>query len=1403
MSSVSKYSCKRCGKNFSQKSHFDSHMNRKNPCENVLQKMQEYSEKIKELENNTNSYVNSNNLKTMKKLHESLYNFQGNIFEFMNMFSDEDKMKCRIHEALFIIFGSLGLIEKLQEFTPCTGNFNLRDIAPMKNIYKDLYFNNGEERSICAGSDSSDFTLINKHNSNHYIACSAKYYKNENIGELDIEKIHFYAKKYNEDNNKVDTYLLVPNRKITTEKINRANKTSELLKEAARDCEILDWNDLNDALKNMRNNKITPSSVKNWDENNEKIIVNQRLHGDYVINQTIHFLKEENAKHIVWYVGMRLGKSYMAAGLFHEYNLILNKPKVNYLFITSIPNETTKDRNKWMHVFENNLNLSEFEIITLDGEYNKNNPKPKLKNKNIIFCSVQFLKNKENEEKINTILWLKNIHFDLRITDETHFGLSTSMSKKVLTTYGNNAPTIHTTGTADKVIKFYNIKKNHCIYWTTQDNKFCQQISDEEKRNELIKRKGPIFENILKNYSYRTIEELYNSFPELITFTHDIKKEKKSKIIEKTKNKADGYGWSIEGLQLLVQYHSDNTIEKRAEFQNPQAVCDMWYSIFGKYDEDSILDSDYENCFMERYKNTCQTLNSRTIGNTEEPMIILVFLSNNNIHKTSLAHKELLEKHNIVNNKIHNYLIICTNTIVSNEGIKKRISDATRECKMKKKKGIIVLTGKQGHLGITLPSCDIVILLDNSSKNSDSYHQKKNRCLSDAENKKAGFVFDLNIHRCIKEMISYGNSIGIKGHPTEVIKYLLKNRIICFNIDQWDAKFGEDLLEEYSDDIYEYYSTNNFYDTLHNTFDSIEIKESDFVNGTFVLFNSIFKNVKILKNKKKMITIKQEQEQENINNGIIKGGKKTYLLNNNEDSSDKVSSVEEQSVINPFDILIPITVIHIILTIRMKNVSTLKEMNLEVRKNEELTMILNNQVRLYWGNKITNEQVEMVINILIDYLENDNETSNLIHYIKELFYKNLKDKNEFSKIIDKYFTPQELERKNNAEISTPYFLRADMINKIPEETWKLENVKVLEPCCGKGAFVLDIINKLMFHMRDKIKNEEKRYEEIVTKHLYFADINPLNIHICKLLIDPEEKYNLNCYIGDTLQLNINEKWNINGFDIIINNPPYQDPKGSSNGTLWDKFVKYGIDNLNTNGVLCYVHPSGWRNVDGKFKYLQKEIFNNNLKYLEIHNESDGLKTFNAETRYDWYILEKSNNYDKTTILFEDNKEMIIDVRKLDIIPNGDFELFQELLGNSEDELCEVMHSYSFYDPRKEWMSEYESETHIHPCVYTITHDCEVKKKYTSKNLGHIGVPKLMWSNGRIKSIGSVIDYDGKYGLTCFAYAIVDDKEHLENIKKAFDSYKFRRFMEYCAVGQLTVNFKAIALFKKDFWKHFI
>jgi adenine-specific DNA-methyltransferase len=66
------------------------------------------------------------------------------------------------------------------------------------------------------------------------------------------------------------------------------------------------------------------------------------------------------------------------------------------------------------------------------------------------------------------------------------------------------------------------------------------------------------------------------------------------------------------------------------------------------------------------------------------------------------------------------------------------------------------------------------------------------------------------------------------------------------------------------------------------------------------------------------------------------------------------------------------------------------------------------------------------------------------------FY-NRKDFINFSIWIDKYLIPQDIEKKQNAEVSTPYILRIEMISKIPNEFWKSVR-KVFEPCAGKGGF---------------------------------------------------------------------------------------------------------------------------------------------------------------------------------------------------------------------------------------------------------------------------------------------------------------------------------------------------------------
>src|SRR3990167_2553435 len=187
-------------------------------------------------------------------------------------------------------------------------------------------------------------------------------------------------------------------------------------------------------------------------------------------------------------------------------------------------------------------------------------------------------------------------------------------------------------------------------------------------------------------------------------------------------------------------------------------------------------------------------------------------------------------------------------------------------------------------------------------------------------------------------------------------------------------------------------------------------------------------------------------------------------------------------------------------------------------------------------------------------LKDNTEINQVVMRVKELFNQNINNQHELSKLIDKYLIPQELEKKQNAEVSTPYKLRQEMLDSIDKyapELWKgkltinkqtkkikLKLPKIFEPCCGKGGFLIDIIERLMKGLKNNIPNDEERYKRIVQECLYWSDINPTNIYICKLLLDPYGKYDLKYNEGDTLKLDIKEKWNVKGFDAVIGNPPY-------------------------------------------------------------------------------------------------------------------------------------------------------------------------------------------------------------------------------------------------------------------------
>jgi hypothetical protein len=331
-----------------------------------------------------------------------------------------------------------------------------------------------------------------------------------------------------------------------------------------------------------------------------------------------------------------------------------------------------------------------------------------------------------------------------------------------------------------------------------------------------------------------------------------------------------------------------------------------------------------------------------------------------------------------------------------------------------------------------------------------------------------------------------------------------------------------------------------------------------------------------------------------------------------------------------------------------------------IENNKYIYNILVDQTRSWWGKNIDSKIIKKFINVYIKYMKNDNETNQIIRTVKELFTKNINNSKQLSQLIDKYLIPQELEKKSNAEVSTQYKLRQEMLDLIPVEEWQTLK-KVFEPCAGKGGFIVDIIDRFMNGLKDLISDEKLRYKTIVEECLYFCDINPTNIFICKLLIDPYNEYKLNYYEGNTLELNIKEKWNINYFYVIVGNPPYQKNFDNNNGrvggsSLWSEFINYSMNILEENGFLLFITPCSWM-TGGSNKQSGNILKGVMQKYTLLHlNIEECSKYFNVASTFSYYLIKKSVENINFNCICNYKKKIYTSVisnntfRKLSVIP---------------------------------------------------------------------------------------------------------------------------------------------------------
>jgi hypothetical protein len=437
---------------------------------------------------------------------------------------------------------------------------------------------------------------------------------------------------------------------------------------------------------------------------------------------------------------------------------------------------------------------------------------------------------------------------------------------------------------------------------------------------------------------------------------------------------------------------------------------------------------------------------------------------------------------------------------------------------------------------------------------------------------------------------------------------------------------------------------------------------------------------------------------------------------------------------------------------------------------------------------------------LIKTLEEKNESEEFLSYFDEL----VNAYREYVEVAD-------TEVKTHGEVMTPIWLVEDMLNTLPSDVWTNPNLKWLDPCSGVGTYSSIVVQRLMKGLETFEENPIKRYRHIIEEMIYVCELQPKNMFIFQCVFDKDDTNELNTYCGSFLDEKFNkhmtDEWGVEKFDIVIGNPPYQTQKEGNTKThpLWHLFVNKSLDILIDGGYLNMVHPDGWRNVDGMFKDTQNLLKNREVLYLEIHNKKDGIKTFGANTTYDFYcVRNKKNNGYKTQIKCVDGVIENVDLSKMEFIPNGRFSEFEKLIAKEGDEKIKVLNNSSYHTQRPH-MSKNKVGEFIYPCDYTTSKDGSIILWYSNTNENeHFGIPKVIWSNGISTPC---VDLEGEYGLTQFSYAIIDDKKNLDDIRKAMLSDKFLELMTYSdgvtGVGMHRYNRKAISTFRKDFYKQFL
>jgi site-specific DNA-methyltransferase (adenine-specific) len=227
-------------------------------------------------------------------------------------------------------------------------------------------------------------------------------------------------------------------------------------------------------------------------------------------------------------------------------------------------------------------------------------------------------------------------------------------------------------------------------------------------------------------------------------------------------------------------------------------------------------------------------------------------------------------------------------------------------------------------------------------------------------------------------------------------------------------------------------------------------------------------------------------------------------------------------------------------------------------------------------SNLSREKKRMTILSLLD------KDLNLFKRIKALTDNSINKMDHIKDVIlmlREYVKVGEVEKKKYGEVMTPLDLVKEMLATLPEDVWSDPNLKWLDPANGTGPYPIMVVYKLMNGLKEWEPDDEKRYKHIIENMIYVCELQPKNMFLYMCAVDPFDTYKLNIYTGSFLEegfdKHMKDVWNVEKFDIVMGNPPYQEMDGGAKASARPIYNLFTEKSIKLSDKITFITPSRW------------------------------------------------------------------------------------------------------------------------------------------------------------------------------------------------------------------------------------